>query len=299
MQQQESEIGILKSIRYQNDNGFVIAQFQNTDKAKKQKTFSGLGSMVNPELGIAYKLYGLWETNNLYGAQFKFQFYEVMQPDDTKGIYQYLVRVCKWVGPAVAGRIVDAFREDSLEILKSDPDRVAKEVKGLTAERAREIALNLKENEHIEKALVELERMFAPIAGTRKSLPMEIVKIWGSDAIEKVKANPYLITRIKGIGFPTADKLALSIGFDRKSKAREKAAVWHVLNERMRAQGSVWIPHEELFGGVKKLTSLPGDQGASVLCKEKAVLDQRSMFSIAEYADNESYIANKIAGMVT
>jgi exodeoxyribonuclease V alpha subunit len=298
-QQQESIIGVLKTIRFQGDNGFIIGIFQTQDKKKRVSTTTcGLGNILNPELGLAYKLFGSWETHSQFGTQFKFQFYEVMQPNDTKGIYQYLVRVCKWVGPTVAGRIVEKYKDKSLDILKANPAKVAHDIQGLTEKRAFEIQSNLKENEHIESVLVELEQIFAPISGIRKSLPMELIAIWKSDTVIKLKENPYLITRVKGVGFPTADKIALHLGFDRKSTAREKAAVWHVINENMLVHGSVWIEHEDVCRAVKELTGLSGNDGLIRLMKDQTIVREDAYWATAEIAGNERYIAQKIARMV-
>jgi exodeoxyribonuclease V alpha subunit len=297
---QESEIGILKSIRFQNDKGFLIGIFENQHKKSRfgGNNFSGLGNIINPEPGIAYKLFGNWESNGQYGDQFKFNFYEVLQPTDTKGIYQYLVRVCKWVGPTVAGRIVDKFGTETLTVLKADPAKVSSAIAGITLDRAKEIQEKLKENEHIEKVMVELERIFAPIPGLRKNLSAEMISIWKSDALERLKKNPYILTRIKGTGFPTADKVALSMGFDRGSVFRESAAVWHLLHENMNAGGSVWMDEAKLKAGVMELTGLGGGLGKIAETGDEIVI-RAGAWAVAEADRNETYIAEKVARMIT
>ncbi len=299
-EKQESEIAILKDIRFQSEKGFVIGMFSSQEPPEKRKLilFCGLGNMANPEIGISYKLFGNWKKDNQWGLQFKFQFYEVLQPVDTKGIYQYLVRVCKYVGPTVAGKIVGKYKTKSLEILKSNPVKVASDIKGLTVTRAREIQKNLKESEHIEKVLIKLEKVFASVSGVRKSLPMELVKRWGSDAAVKLKENPYILTRFRGIGFLTADKVALDFGYDRKAVAREKACVWYVLNENMHRQGSVWMDSESLKETVTELTGLAGETGIARLNDEKIIVGNNDFWALSEIDRNETYIAEKAARMV-
>lgn len=296
--QKESEIGILKNIRYQKDD-FIIASFENQGKSKDLKFFSGLGNIMNPEVGIAYKLFGKWENNDKFGKQYKFNFYEVIQPSSTRGIYQYLVRVCKYVGPTVAGRIVGKYKENALDILKTDPHRVANDIKGLTLDRAKEIRESLKKQEYIEKVLVELEKIFSDIAGTRKSLPFEIAKMWGSDAVEKLKENPYRLTRLRGVGFPTADNVALSLGFNRKSQKRCKAAIFHVVNKNMHSQGSVWIEEKDLVSEVTNLIGFWDELILVELVEKGGVVSVDSQIALSEMEINESYIAKKIIEMVT
>jgi exodeoxyribonuclease V alpha subunit len=296
---QEHEIGVLKSIRYQGDNGFIIAQFEYQDK--RGRFFNALGNILQQEVGLAYKLYGKWDSNSQYGKQFRFDFYEVLQPTDTKGIYQYLVRVCKWIGPTVAGRIVDQYRADALDVLKNDPARVAREINGITRDRAEEIQKGLQKHAHVEKVLVELERIFSSVAGIRKSLPMEIVAIYGSDAVVKIKENPYRLTRLNGVGFMTADRIAMALGFDQKAVSREKAAAWHVLMENMGAEGSVWAGDKYVKGEVKRLTGLDGSRGLTKLLEDNAVVKLNGgadLWAIAAAAQRETDIAEKIGRMV-
>lgn len=298
--EKESEIGILKNIRFQNNTtGFIIGGFENQKKGGKDRQFTALGNMANAEIGLAYKLFGKWGTDSKFGKQFKFEFYEVMQPSSTKGIYQYIVRICKFVGPRVAGKIVDRYKEETLNVLKNKPELVAKEIKGINEPRALEIQATLKKSEHIEKVTVELEKIFASIAGARKSLPVELVKYWGSDAVIKLKENPYMLTRIRGVGFPTADQIALQMGFNRKAKSRCKSAIHHVLNENMHKQGSVWIEHGRLVEDVKDLIEIFLDDALEELVNIGEFSQVGTQYSFAEMAENEEYIADKIIRMVT
>lgn len=296
MQEQESVIGILKQIRFQSDQGFLIGIFSGHGQKKKiHGTFSALGSMINPEIGLAYKLFGQWEANGQWGSQFKFTNYEVLQPSDTKGIYQYLVRVCKWVGPTVAGRIVDKYGTDTLTVLKTAPEKVASEINGITKERATEIQTSLKKNEYIEKAMVELEKIFAPIAGLRKSMAAEVIQTWKSDSIDRLKANPYILTQINGVGFPTADKVAQAMGFDPESIFRESAAASHIISESMQA-GSVWIDKNDLAARVKTLIGR-FNGCLSEMVKDAVVIVDDGMVTTTQADRDETYIARKIMRM--
>ena len=268
-------------------------------KTKPQRgQFTALGSLLTPEIGITYKFYGSWGEDPKFGKQFKFQHYEVMKPSSTRGIFQYLVRVCKYVGPTVAGRLIGKYKENTLEVLRQRPEQVAAEIKGITPEKAIEIQQQLKEHEITEKAVVELEDIFSKIAGVRKNLPFELVKIWGADAVARLKANPYSLTRIRGIGFATADHVAMHLGFDSKSIKRCKAAIFHVINESMQLEGSTWIAVNLLKERVLSLTDIYSDQALSDLLNSTDVLMENNHVAISTVAVNESIIAKKIMGMV-
>lgn len=292
------EIGILKGLIYKKED-FIIAHFMRVSKKNDDINFVALGEITNPQPGLAYRLHGSWITNERFGKQFKFKFHEVMQPKNTQGIYNYLVRVCKYVGPTVAQRLVDAYKEDTIDILKKDPGRVAKEIKGLSPERTFEIQEALKQNEKIESVLIELEKIFSEITGVRKSLPMDLVKMFGANAVEKIKENPYLVSRIRGVGFPTADKIALAIGFDERSPFREKSALFHVLESNMRENGGTYASIESACTEIKRLTGLSGyDAILHGVNKNEIDMTADDYLAINDIATDEQKIAEKIVDLL-
>ena len=88
--------GTLKNTRYHSD-GFLIGNFRNNTG-----DYTCLGNMVNPEIGVPYKLYGRWTENPKYGRQFQFSSYEADKPKDKDGLIRYLsnprrlVQVSAW-----------------------------------------------------------------------------------------------------------------------------------------------------------------------------------------------------------
>ena len=91
--------------------------------------------------------------------------------------------------------------------------------------------------------------------GTARAV--RIYKTYGENAIEMVKANPYrLSTDIWGVGFATADELALKLGIPRDSPFRAQAAVRHVLSEAA-TDGHVGYPEELLSERAVQITNIP------------------------------------------
>ena len=89
--------GHIMDIRFERD-GFVILRF-----SVNGNSVSALGNMVRPEPGMFYRLRGKWDpTHPVFGRQFRFCWYETVQPRSTEGIFKYLVRIAKWVGPSGA-----------------------------------------------------------------------------------------------------------------------------------------------------------------------------------------------------
>lgn len=240
----------LEQIRFQKD-GFMIGGFVD----KHNNRLAALGNMVNPQIGLGYLMTGFWDENPKFGDQFRFSMYETVLPVDENGIYKYIVRVCKFVGSAVGQAIVDRYGDRTLTVMKGDPERLAREINGITLDRAKEIQATLLENEETENVMIELG-VLLDIPGMRKDVAAKLVKIHRADAAEVVKENPYILTDFRGVGFSIADRVAMHIKFDRDSLFRKEAAVKHILKENLQ-NGSIWIHRDDLLAGVTRLIQVP------------------------------------------
>ncbi len=294
------ETGTLLSIIFKSDkNNFIIGSFRNNSNGDRGREFIAKGNMFDPEPGLDYELRGKWENHDRYGRQFNFYWHTIAKPESSYGMYRYLVRICKWIGPSIANQIIECFRDKALEILKTNPGRVAAQIKGITHERAIEIQEALIQNEEIEKTLIELEDLFSKVKDVPKNLPVRLIEQYKADSIKVLKENPYTLTRIKGIGFHTADAVALGIGFDKRSPKREKSAIWHIINENMHGTGSVWISFEDLGEKCKALIGLPGYTAIVQMKADGTIVEREGFYTIKRAAENEDYIAGKIRDMMS
>lgn len=283
----------LDRVVFKNDSGFLIGSFIDNHNNK----FSGLGNMINPQVDMNYILTGDYEENSKYGEQFKFHAYETVLPVDTSGIFKYIVRICKFVGTSVGNAIVDRYGEKTLSVMKNDPGRLAKEISGITLDRAKEIQATLKENEVVEKIMIELETLL-DVPGMRKSLPTDLIKIYKSDAAEAIKKDPYCLTSFHGISFHLADRVAIKIKYPANGVERKKAATSHVLYENLR-EGSVWIYRDELLIKVNELIQVPDiDEGIKGLIDDGSAVERDNYYSLKYPAIDENDIAEIIIAMI-
>ncbi|MDX9789046.1 MAG: helix-hairpin-helix domain-containing protein [Desulfobacterales bacterium] len=293
---QSVQVGSLKKIIFKKiDTGFLIGSFSD----ESGKEFVAIGTMVNPEEQMAYKLTGTWVKTERYGEQFKFNWYEVKRPDDVEGIYRYLVRITKWVGPKVANALLKQYGDDTLNVLKNDPEKVAGDIRGITLERALEIKTALISNEKIESTLIELERIFSLVPGIKKSLPMDLIQAYGANAVEKIKENPYVITKIRKIGFLTADRLAMAIGMDPRDSKRAMAAVLHVLLEAQSIDGSTWVAFSEIEKAVNELIGNNPYDGLARLLKNGDIVARGYSYALAPTDRSETEIAVAIKRLLS
>ena len=275
--------GTIDYINFARD-GFLIARLTNGETV--------LGNLTDPLEGQTYEFRGAWTENPKFGKQFKFDHYKVELPQDTDGIRRYITRA-KWVGPKTARQMVQAFGEATLEVLKNDPHRVAETISGITLNRAQTISKILQEQEEMEATIIELESLLGGHRIPKQTIP-SLVKRFGADAPAQIRQDPYLLTDLRGIGFISADRVALGIGFDRQGRARLKAATLHVLQDMADTRGHTCLPLDKLEDCLQKLIGLPSDGVALELSQTGHVNLQDEMIALADLARDEKYVAGSV-----
>jgi len=306
--QTENITATLKQIKFQNSEDFCIATFlsKKTDDYAPF-AFSGLGTIKNPLQDITYQLAGSWANHSNFGKQFKFNSYRLIKPVNVKGIYKYLMKICDGVGPTIAASLVDLYQEKTLQTLKSCPELVAAEIKGLTEKKALKAKEALIWHEQEEQIMIELLGILN-IPGLRKNLPSLLITKYGLSAMEELKRNPYIITEFKGTSFMVADKLALQsfkIPFD--SFFRIKTAILYLIQNDL-SQGNVWMPQKKLINLLKELIG-PSENEKELLIKFKkaihALIDtfkivknNQAWITLKKMDENETYISKQIKKML-
>ena len=237
------------STKYHKDN-YWIGKIQLTQDARSKTIYlrkgaevGVKGTLVTPVFGVTYTFVGNMEPPHpKFGYTLKFDTYSIEYPKDTEGIKIYITATAKWIGPTVAQAIVDAYGTNAVAVLKNEPERVAAEISGITLPRAQEIADNLKANEESEAVELELRRILGP-AGVNARQFKAILDRYGKRAPEVVKGNPYELCReISGIGFITADQIALIQGLPKDKPERINACIDYVLAESEDRDGNTCTP---------------------------------------------------------
>ena len=285
----------LNRIVFKSDTGFLIGAFKKIEEnsfSMEDPYFTAVGNLLNPQTEIAYSLFGDWTESPKYGKQFAFNRFETELPSDPAGIFKYLVRSCKYVGSMVGQSLVDTFGAQTLEIIKTDPARVAKEISGITLDRAEEIQTTLLQNEMNEKIMIELE-LLLDVPGMFKSLPGKLFEKYKYNAAEKIRENPYILTFFPMVGFALADRVALHNGFSRTSVKRKAAAAIHCVRENNKA-GSTWIAVPDLIKRMDELIQIVNlEEGIQALVNENKLFMEKGYVAFCNPASDEHLIAKK------
>ncbi|MHC5058914.1 MAG: helix-hairpin-helix domain-containing protein [Planctomycetota bacterium] len=275
-------------------NGFLIARLDGGETVK--------GQMLEVQDGVAHTFRGRWEEDAKWGRQFHFESYETELPRDTVGIERYLMQNARWVGPEIARRLTEAYGEDTLQLCKEEPERVATEINGLSRKRADEVAEMLRRNEALEQVSVKVESLVAS-AGLSRSVVNRIIKLYREEAPEVIKANPYrLIDEVHGVGFLSADRLAIGVGFDREGPERCAAAIVHILKEGASGHGDVFLPEAEAMDRARDLTGVGAEAlagGLEAAVSDDKVVQENGALWLARLHADELYVATKMRALLS
>jgi len=216
---------------YNPDNGYTVCKF--LPETGETLTIVGCFPPLTP--GEVLRIRGVWEINPRFGRQFKVDHFTLTLPASAKGIEKFLASgLVKGIGPVLAKRIVGTFGAGTIEILTRKPERL-REVEGVGAVKLREIRRSWAEHQDIRDLI-----MFLQEHNVSTSLATKIYRQYGDRSFTVLKTNPYQLSlEIWGVGFKTADQIALKLGMDPASLERVKAYILYIL-EKDNEQGHVF-----------------------------------------------------------
>lgn len=211
-----------------------------------------VGNLPGIQPGERLKLTGRWLHHTKYGLQFQVYSYTSLLPATANAIRRYLSStLVKGIGPVLAGRMVNHFGNQTLEVIENSPANLT-EVPGIGLSRVKHIQKAWEAQREVREVMLFLQGN-----GVSSAYATRIYKTYGQEAIKIVKENPYRLAQdIRGIGFKTADKIAQQMGMDLLSPFRAQAALEHTLSEQSDA-GHVFAPASELVVTCTKELDLP------------------------------------------
>ena len=238
-QSQETLAGLIERVTYHNpENGFCVLRA----KARGHRdTVTVVGHAAAIAAGEWITATGEWVNDRTHGQQFKARFLRTSPPASAEGIEKYLASgMIRGVGPAYAKRLVCAFGDKVFDVIEATPERL-REVAGIGPARAASILAAWAEQKAVREIMV-----FLHSHGVGTARAVRIFKTYGSDAIQVMTENPYRLARdIRGIGFKTADAIAMKLGIEKTAMPRVRAGISFALTEAM-DEGHCGLPTAQL-----------------------------------------------------
>jgi exodeoxyribonuclease V alpha subunit len=242
--------GLVERVTYQNaENGFCVIRI----KARGHRDLVTLvGHAATISAGEWITATGDWVNDRTHGQQFKARFLKTSAPTSVEGIEKYLASgMIGGIGPVYAKKLLRAFGEKVFDVIEAEPDRL-REVDGIGPVRANRIVAAWAEQKVVREIMV-----FLHSHGVGTARAVRIYKTYGGDAVQVMSENPYRLARdIRGIGFKTADAIAMKLGVDKTAMIRVRAGISYALIEAM-DEGHCGLPTDELVPLAEKLLEVP------------------------------------------
>ena len=229
----------------------AITKTDHSAAAPMIREFTAVGSMPFLEAGDYAGLSGKWVVHNSYGQQLQVDHYAQVTPHSAADILQYLSSgSVHGIGQKTAERIVGTFGEDTIRIMREEPEKLSR-IKGITLSKARQISAQIMEKGDFQ----ELSMLLTPF-GIGMGRILSIYKQFGASSQFVVKNNPFrLADEVDGIGFRTADSLASHFGCDPMSPYRIGSAIIFCMAQAEN-EGHTYLPLHTLLTRTQSLLSV-------------------------------------------
>jgi len=292
MNAMERIAGLVEEVIYYNDeNGYGVIALETSDDYVN--VAGNLPMIAEGESIIAY---GKWVEHPKFGTQFQCEYYEPHFEQDTASIYKFLSSgFIRGVGPATAKKIVDEFREETLNIIEIYPERLS-EISGISLTKAMDI-----HRDYMKKIEVQNVVSYFMKFGLSPTIAVKVYNTLGSGAIKLCNQNPYIICeRVEKIGFLTVDKIAEEMGIPKNSMERLKSGVTYLMYQAA-YNGHTCFPKEELVTEAKSLLDVGEtevENALSLLLMEGRLINVKKegivFYSLPHFYMAESYIAARL-----
>jgi exodeoxyribonuclease V alpha subunit len=240
--------GTVTRILYTNEeSGWCVLRLASDEHG----SFAATGPLLGVRSGDELKLSGRWVRHPRFGEQFEATTFVQVAPSTLEGIRKFLGsgRI-KGIGPTMAGRVVEAFGLETLDVLDNEPDRLL-EIRGIGRTTLRKVRASWEKHRGIQKIMV-----FLTGHGIAPGVAVKAYGRYGPAAVDVVRSNPYrLADEVFGVGFRTADRVAQRIGTAADAPERLRAGLLFTLAEAS-VEGHVFLPENHLLDAASELLEI-------------------------------------------
>ncbi len=252
-------------VRYVNpDNSYAILDAQS----RRNIPFTMVGTLAAFKVDDEVRVKGTW-VDSKYGVQLKVEFCEIALPTSSVGLARFLSSQLTGIGLRMAERIINAFGENTIEVLDKEPDRLC-EVSGISAKKLSIIKEEWKEKQGNRQIFMYLQGH-----GVSYDLSARLIGIYGDRIIPILNQQPYLLSKeVNGIGFKRADQIASQMGIAPDNPMRIEAGIDYTLYDAEVNEGHCYLPKSILVEAAARLLQISPENVLThidVLIERKAI----------------------------
>ena len=284
--------GEVKEIIYQNEvNSYTVAEFETDEE---EITIVGYLPFIN--VGDTLKLVGKIVTHQDYGEQFKVDTFEKTMPKSLSSLERYLANgTIKGVGPATAKKIVDTFGEETLHVLKFEPEKLSN-IKGINKEKAIAISETFLENWELWQIVGYLEKFGIGVQNAKN-----VYKKLGSNAIDEIEKNPYILIDVaNNVDFKKIDKIAIENGTSLDYAERIKCGIKYAINIAC-TNGNCRVQKQNLITFCRELLNVTAEEIEENIITLKVlnqIVEENDWLYLTAFYTAEQNIAEKIQVLI-
>lgn len=237
-------------------NSYMIALYRPCEKildtsGNRVTQVKAVGYCLPTADNLRYEIQGHWSKNPKHGVQYEVESYEEVIVPSKEGIIAYLSSgQIKGIGPKMAERIFDAFGLNTLNVLDHEPEKLLT-ISGISKTKLKKICDSYLAN----RGARDVVAFLAP-HGITPNRAVQLYREYGNETMEIVKNHPYRLCEIAGIGFRSADQIAMNMGFAKVSAERVDEGLMFTLTEA-EGKGHLCMEKKDFVKTAMKILDTP------------------------------------------
>lgn len=202
------------------DASYMIALYRPCEKVMDAagnvvSEIKAVGYCLPTADNLRYDMRGRWSRSAKHGIQLEVEGFDEVIVPSKEGVIAYLCSgQIKGIGPKTAEKIYAMFGQNTLTVLDHEPEQLLA-VSGISKTKLKKIC----DSYLASRGARDVVAFLAP-HGVTPNRAVKLYKQYGEHTMDIVRNHPYRLCGMVGIGFKTADRIAISMGFDPLSPER-------------------------------------------------------------------------------
>lgn len=202
------------------DASYMIALYRPCEKVMDAagnvvSEIKAVGYCLPTADNLRYDMRGRWSRSAKHGIQFEVEGFDEVIVPSKEGVISYLCSgQIKGIGPKTAEKIYAMFGQNTLTVLDHEPEQLLA-VSGISKTKLKKIC----DSYLASRGARDVVAFLAP-HGVTPNRAVKLYKQYGEQTMDIVRNHPYRLCEMVGVGFKTADRIAISMGFDPLSPER-------------------------------------------------------------------------------